>query len=168
MGWLWSSSSPTNSSNGEDDSTRTSNETPPAPSPFPSDVPPQDSSWTTPNSTSNSTTSPEPSASDAEPRTRDQIANDEVLSYFRTLEDERKIAVEEEEAAAFDDDEDDEDDEPPELMTPARIYDSKMKCRELLDAAWWCASPGGQVGVIFHSPQFPMHRLYILSCPENH
>ena len=145
MGWLWSSSPPANSSNGENDSTHTSHETVSPSSPFSSDAPPpQDSSLTTPNST----TSTEPPSSVAEPRTRDQIANDEILSYFRNLETERKIAVEEQEATTFDVDEDDEDDEPPELMTPARLYDSKMKCRELLDAAWWCASPGGQVGFI--------------------
>ena len=159
MGWLWSSSAPTKPPNGSDESPSDPREDRSASQSYPPDGPQRDASITKFdfNTTTHSPTSNADFHTDEDqsrPRSRDEIANDELLSYFRQLQIERRSEAAELERetrvpAADEDYDEEEDDEPPELLTPARLYDRKMRCRELLDTAWFCASPGGQVSTIF-------------------
>ena len=141
MGWLWNSStsnSPSNPSNPQDQLRQSSHADPSTTTPTTSSVTTNDAPFPTEQDLS-STTPP--------PRTRDQVANDEVLAFFRNLEVERQRAAGPPPQDDDDDDGDDDDvdDEPPELLTPARLYDTRARCVGLLDTAWLCASPGGQV-----------------------
>lgn len=146
MGWLWSSTTLNPPSE-----SRPHNEDLPQPSSRMSEPESHDASsfWTAdPPAPPDSSTEHTPSPS-SQPRTRDEVANEEVLAFFRQLEAERKRATEPPPGDAdFDDDDDiddDPDDEPPALLTPARLYDTHARCSGLFDTAFFCSSPGGHV-----------------------
>ncbi|KAG8526162.1 uncharacterized protein KY384_000155 [Bacidia gigantensis] len=139
MGWLWSSSS-----NNEPSTTPQPEQSTQPEAPF------EEAQTLEPAPTSTST---EPAA--PRPRTRDEIANSELVAYLRSLSNPSKDDF----ADLEDDDDDDDDDDdfdlvsptepdlPPSksLITPRNLYPSTISCHQAFELAFHCQSPGGQI-----------------------
>ncbi|MDI1489201.1 MAG: hypothetical protein OHK93_008479 [Ramalina farinacea] len=138
MGWLWSSSEKQ-----KPPETITKSQTEPPPDP--SSTSNQNEEFPTPSST-------DPTSSRQSHKTRDQQANEEVLTYFKSLQTPPAAVPRRLETPDDDDDDDDLDDDddddpssnPKPLLTPSHLYPSKTNCHQHFDQAFHCQSPGGQ------------------------